>query len=119
MLSLLYWCEGSKNDRRVVFMNSDPLLVKAYLKLLRAAFSINEEKIRAVLHLHEYHNIKKAIKYWSKITKIKTNNFFIYHKNNSGKRKKTNYYGCLSIRYGDSKILDEILLIIRRFSEII
>lgn len=115
MLSLLYWCEGSKTDRRVIFINSDPNLIRSFLKLLRKSFSINENKMKAVLHLHEYHDKKIMLEYWAKITSIKQKNITIYNKKNSGKRKRDNYKGCISVRYGDSKVLDEIMLIIKRF----
>lgn len=115
ILSLLYWCEGSKTDRRVIFINSDPNLVRSFIELLRKSFSIDENKMKAVLHLHEYHNKKIMLKYWANITSIKLSNITIYNKKNSGKRKKDNYKGCISVRYGDSKVLDEIMLIIKRF----
>ncbi len=119
MLSLLYWCEGGKTDRRVTFINSDNQLIKLFLRLLRKSFIINENKLKALLHLHEYHNIAEMLEYWSKITGIKSENISVYNKKNSGKRKKEGYKGCISIRYGDSNVLDEIMLIIKRFYSII
>lgn len=118
-LALLFWGEGSKSDRRLVFMNSDPDMIKTFLSLLRKAYSIDENKIKAVLHLHSYHNPKKQIEYWSKVTKIRKENISVYHKKNKGIRKKDNYNGCISIRYGDVRILDELLLIIKRLAEFI
>ncbi|MDP2736383.1 MAG: hypothetical protein Q8O59_01200 [bacterium] len=115
MLALLYWCEGGKTDRRVTFINSDHNLIKSFLKLLRKSFIINENKLKALLHLHEYHNRKEMLEYWTNITGIKPENISVYNKKNSGKRKRDNYKGCISIRYGDSKVLDEIMLIIKRF----
>ncbi|MBA3047299.1 hypothetical protein KKC83_01435 [Patescibacteria group bacterium] len=117
-LSLLYWCEGAKTGRRVIFINSDPKMIKVYMLLFRKAFNLNEDKFKAVLHLHSYHNTKELVNYWSKLTKINKNYFTIYKKRNTGKRKKEDYKGCVSIRYGDSKIFDEIFLIINRFIDL-
>jgi len=115
MLSLLYWCEGGKTDRRVTFINSDPNLIKSFLSLLKSSFRINENKLKALLHLHGYHKRKEILKYWSDVTGIKQENISVYNKRNSGKIKREGYKGCLSVRYGDSNVLDEILLIIKRF----
>jgi hypothetical protein len=114
-LSLLYWCEGSKTGRRVDFTNSDPEMINVFLFLFRESFSIKEDKLRAVLHLHDYHDKNEMLKYWSKITGIEIKNFIVYNKKNSGINKKAGYRGCLSVRYGDVKILEEIFLIIKRF----
>ena len=118
-LALLFWGEGSKGERRLVFMNSDPDMIRVYLLLLRKSFKIRDDKLRAVLHLHSYHNKEELIEYWSRVTKIKKENIYVYKKSNTGKRKKENYKGCISLRYGDVRILDEILLIIKRFIKII
>lgn len=118
-LAMLYWGEGSKSGRRLVFMNSDPELIKTYLFLLRRAFVINDDKLKASLHLHGYHNQLEMIEFWSKLTGINKNNFSIYNKNNSGVNIKEGYKGCLSIRYGNVIIMDEIMLIIKRFQQAI
>lgn len=114
-LALLYWCEGSKTERTMTFVNSDSEMIKVYLNLLRNSFDIKEEKLSAWLHLHSYHNQSEMVNFWSKLTAIDKNKIHIYNKANSGLRKKENYKGCISIRYGDYRIFDEVMLIIKRF----
>jgi transcriptional regulator with XRE-family HTH domain len=115
-LAMLFWGEGSKNERRLVFINSDPEMIRVYLSLLRSSYEINEKKLRAVLHLHAYHKIFECKKFWSDLTKIDENRISIYKKKNTRKRTRENYQGCISIRYGDVRILDELILIVKRFS---
>jgi hypothetical protein len=115
-LALLYWAEGAKRERRLVFMNSDPDMVRIYLGLLRKSFKIKEEKISAVLHLHDYHDPTAMISFWSKISGIDKKKISVYNKKHSGLRRREDYKGCLSVRYSDFRILDEIMLIIKRFS---
>ena len=117
-LALLYWGEGAKTGRRMMFINSDPEMIKTFLHLLRKSYTVNEDKFRAVLHLHDYHDRDKMLKYWSKITAIPKEQISTYRKANTGKQKKENYKGCISIRYGDVKIMDEIFIIIDRFRKI-
>jgi len=117
LLAMLYWGEGYKNGRSLVFMNSDPEMIKSYLFLLRKSFKINESKLKAVIHLHEYHNQSETIKYWANVMKIDKKQISIYKKGNTGVRKKVGYMGCVSLRCYNSLIVDEILLIIKRFHQ--
>ncbi len=117
-LALLYWGEGAKTGRRMMFINSDPEMIKTFLYLLRKSFLVDENKFRAVLHLHDYHKDYEMLEYWSAFTKISKNRISIHRKENTGKQKKDNHRGCISIRYGDVRIMDEILEIVKRFKKI-
>ena len=117
--SLLYWCEGNKGEKEGVrFVNSDPTLVKTFLNLFRSSFLVDENKFRALMHLHEYHDEQKQKKFWSKITKIPENHFHkTFLKSNTKKRIKNEYPGCIAIYYNDCDISREIKLIYKVFSE--
>lgn len=104
LCAFLYWGEGAKTSKDLRFVNSDPKIIQTFLYLLRMSFEINDLKLRARLHLHEYHNEKKQLIFWSKITKIPIHRISIYRKPNTGKRIRLDYPGCISINYGDSKI---------------
>lgn len=117
-LALLYWGEGAKTSNGVDFINSDPKMIKVYLWLFRRSFNINESKFRIRPHLHNYHNQEEMIDYWSKVTGIPKNRFSIYNKPNTGINKKPGYKGCLSIRYGDSRIIKEVFIIIKRLESL-
>jgi len=117
--SLLYWCEGAKGVKAGVrFINSDPLLIKTFLILLRKSFEINERKLRVGLHLHQYHNEELQKEYWSKITKIPTIQFIrIYRKPNTRKRIREGYPGCATIYYYDNKLAKKLTSIYEAFIE--
>lgn len=116
---LMYWCEGSKmNDNVIQFTNSEPKLAKAFVGLLRKSFVLEENKFRVSLHLHNYHSVKKQIKFWSELLKISQSQFIKpYIKSNTGKRVKDDYQGCANIRYNDAKLAKELLGIGRAFLE--
>lgn len=76
---------------------------------------INENKFRAWVHLHKYHNEKEMVSFWSSITSIDKSKFFIYNKPHTGINRKPGYKGCISIRYNDSIIFKEVFIIINRF----
>lgn len=109
--SLLYWCEGGKNHYHgVSFTNSDPKLIKTFLCLLRNSFELDEKKFRPCIHLHEYHNPRKQLDFWSKITDIPKDQFIKpFRKPNTGKRIRTNYPGCIAIKYHSTAVARQLL----------
>lgn len=108
LCATLYWAEGSKRSPQAAFTNSDPSMVSTYLTLLRSAFVIDESKLYAWLHLHEYHSTQKQKQYWAKITNIDPERINIYVKPNTGKNSRQGYPGCISIRYGDVRLVKEL-----------
>ena len=116
--SLLYWCEGekSKNDRSLLFTNSDPLLVSAFLMHLRNGYNLDEAKFRVCIHLHDYHNPEKQLLFWSRATTIPLSQFIRpYKKANSGKNVREGYAGCASVRYHDARIARQVQAVARAF----
>lgn len=90
-------------------MNSDPKMIETFLKLFRIAFTTNESKFRALVHIHEYHNGEKQRKFWSELTKIPINQFSKnYLKPHTKKRIRDGYQGCIRIRYYDATIALEL-----------
>lgn len=110
----LYWAEGSKEKEygpgsRVVFSNSDPYMVKLFLKWLLEIIKIPKERIYLSIYIHESHrnNLEKAVNHWSKYTGFPTKAFNkIYFKKNkiSTKRRNIgeNYFGLLRISVTES-----------------
>ena len=109
LCSFLYWGEGNKTGYRVGFINSDPIMIGAFIKLFRRSFILNESKFRALVHLHEYHDETEIKKYWSKITNIPLSQFTkSYLKPHTGKIIRQGYKGTLRITYADTRIVDEL-----------
>ncbi len=118
LTSLLFWAEGSKLLVNVSFMNSDPTMIKVFLKLFREGFPLNESKFRILLHLHEYHNESEMILYWSTITGIPKAQFTkTYIKSHTKKRQHLNYKGCCKIKYYDARIARLLNEIYNTFAE--
>lgn len=118
--ALLYWCEGSKNksNSAVSFTNSDPEVIQYFLSVFRRSFNIDEKKFRGLIHLHEYHDAKKQLRYWSGITGIPASQFNKpFLKKHTGINKKENYPGCLNVKYYDSKIYKEIIFILKHLAK--
>lgn len=117
--ALVWWCEGNKNTTSVKFTNSDTTLISNFLYFLRVGFNINESKLRALVHIHQYHNDLEQKKFWSQITKIPLSQFHrSYEKPNTGKRSRENYPGCLALVYYDASVAKELKAIYNTFSEL-
>lgn len=117
--SLLYWCEGGKyTDSHIIFANSDPILIKTFVNLLRQSFKLDEKKFRVLVHIHEYHSDIKQKRFWSRITEIPISQFTqSYKKPHTKKRKRNNYPGCIRVSYYDAKVAKELKALYTVFSE--
>jgi hypothetical protein len=104
LCSFLYWGEGAKTSSTLNFTNSDPALIQTFLYLLRSGFNIEESKLSAFLHLHDYHDRSKQLQFWSKTTKIPEHRIGIYNKPHTGVVKREGYPGCISIRYSNVRL---------------
>lgn len=118
LCSLLYWAEGNKDQKGLIFVNSDPVMISTYLYLLRASFDIKEDKLRALVHIHEYHNEKEIKKFWAEKTRIPLSQFNkSYKKPNTGKRKRQGYKGSIKISYHDVRIAREMSSVYNMFAK--
>lgn len=118
LCAMVYWCEGAKsrNDQSFIFTNSDPTLVRTFLGLFRKGFVLDEKKFRVAMHLHDYHDEKKQLLFWSKVTNIPLPQFLrSYRKPHTGKQIHEGYAGCISVRYHDVEVAREIQAIARAF----
>ena len=116
---MLYWAEGwKKNSGCIAFSNSNPKMIQLFLKFLREICGIYENRLRVVLHLYENQKELELKKFWSKITRIPLKQFnkSHIHKGKSGTYKKKSKYGTLSLRYGDKKLLKQILKLIEEYT---
>lgn len=118
LLSFLVWAEGDKELSCLGFSNSDPKMINTFLYLLRHSFHLDETKLRGLVHLHEYHNEKKVLDFWSKTTNIPLDQFTkSYLKPHTGKRIKKGYMGSMHIKYFDFQVARELAYIYNMFAD--
>lgn len=68
----LYWAEGNKKNRRLVFSNSDPKMIKVCIKWLTGCLKIPMSDIYCQVGINQIHKDRVNIveEYWSEITGI-------------------------------------------------
>jgi predicted transcriptional regulator len=104
--AIAYWCEGSKNkpyrrSDRVAFMNSDPALVRFFLRFLEAACVARDQLIFRV-YIHEDADAELALQHWLDVTQAQAAQFrcpALKRHNPRTMRKNIGdgYHGCLRI----------------------
>jgi len=105
---ILYWAEGSKQKSNnvsapVSLGNSDPEIIRIFIKWLYEFFKLNPDDLEIRLYIHETGDEMRSKKYWSKITKIPVYKFHktVFKKHNIKTNRKFNnrrYYGLLEVR---------------------
>lgn len=100
MAASLYVGEGAKRDDHLAFANSDPLVIKTWVTLLRNNFEIDERKFACQLMLSVGMPEQDLMQFWSNLTAIPLKRF---HKSsikpNPGKIRRENYKGVCMVRY--------------------
>ena len=112
--AIAYWCEGAKNKpnrkpSRVVFINSDPGLIKFFLLFLDVA-GVNRHDLVLRVHIHENADAEAAHRFWREVTGAHPSQFRAPTlKHHNPKTVRTNvgedYHGCLRIDVRRSAVL--------------
>ncbi len=108
---MLYYGEGAKTGTTVDLANSDPNILKLFLKFLRNICGINERRLRFYLYCFSDQNKIQLIKFWCKELKVNRDSFTrpYVRDTKKGKISRRMPYGVLHIRYSDKKLLGKIL----------
>jgi predicted transcriptional regulator len=125
---MLYWAEGHKrnNKNAVDFVNSDPAMIKLFVKFLRVCFNVEDEEIsiRCSAYLDNDLCQDDIENYWLNITELDVSNLTSFiegnyaNKNSKGKRKKFRSYGMCCIRVHDTKIIQQIYGSIKEYGSL-
>jgi predicted DNA-binding protein YlxM (UPF0122 family) len=103
---MLYWAEGYKGGMGIDFANSDPDMIRLFLKFLRQICGIGESRLRVYLYAYEDQNIDALKDFWSKITQIPLVQFSkpYIRKHNLCFNGRKMPYGLIHIRYYDKRL---------------
>ncbi len=123
MLAMLYLGEGSKYNARsgLALGNSDPGIIKLFIKLLKECYEKSVDQLRCWLSYRADQNLNTLIDFWSKITTIPVGQFYRTKPDSRsiGKRTlKTDYRGvCVVSCLKSTKIQLELETIARLIIE--
>jgi hypothetical protein len=104
--AIAYWCEGGKSKShrpsdRVMFINSDPALIRFFLRFLDAA-GTPRTRLRFRVYIHENADVAAAQQFWLDVTGATADQFAaptLKHHNPVTVRKNVgkSYHGCLRV----------------------
>jgi len=103
----LFLGEGSKKNKfNVALANSNPQILRLFLKFLREICGVEERKIRSALNIFNDINTRVAVRFWSKMTKISTDriNTITVRKSKGGTYKNKSRWGTLTIYIPNVKL---------------
>jgi hypothetical protein len=67
--SMLFWAEGSRSPNRVAVTNSDPELIRLFVRFLRGWFAVAPEELRVACNLHvdTEHEQRRLETFWLEV----------------------------------------------------
>ncbi len=113
----LYWAEGSKEKEHrpgsnMIFNNSDPAMIKVFLKWLVEVCEVSPINITLEIYIHEnsVNQVKSVQNHWSEITGFPISALQrVYYKQNKISTNRKNignlYYGSLRVKVNASSVL--------------
>ncbi|HEY4479087.1 MAG TPA: hypothetical protein VI981_01905 [Candidatus Paceibacterota bacterium] len=116
--AMLYWAEGynSPKGKGVDFANSNPQMIKLFLKFLRTTYELDEKRFRIYLYCYADQDVKGIISFWAETTDIPTSQFLKpYIRQDFRIDGRKMLHGLIHIRYHDKKLLIEIKNLIKYY----
>ena len=114
----LYWGEGTKSHiAELAMANTDPSIIKFFIKWLSQCFDISKETLKVQLHLYQDMDVEKELFFWARTLCLSTQQFIkpyikqsflkdINHKGGFG-------HGTCSVKIGNARLSEKVLMAIK------
>jgi transcriptional regulator with XRE-family HTH domain len=111
----LYAGEGSKTDGKVVFANTNVEMIRFFCSWLRRHFTVDENRLRIRVYLHEGLDVDRAETHWSSVTGVPRAQFQRPYRARADPsiRATKHEYGCVYVTYCCSRTHREIMGLVR------
>ena len=118
-LAVLYFGEGSKKNIETAIGNSDPLILKFFIMILRNIYHLNDDKMKCELYLRADQNPEKIKHFWAKALGLPLNNFKQVNidKRTIGSKTYSSYKGVCNVRCGNVAIKRKLMYLAEMFFE--
>lgn len=117
----LYWGEGNKLNKNTVKLgNSDPVLLRNFIKFLIRFFHIKKRNLKFHLHIFSDIKVNDSYNYWMKELKIRKDQFYkptITRTGKLGTYRNKSKYGVLTIYYGNTKLKNRIVELLAEIAQ--
>ena len=118
-LAMLYLGEGNKKALETGMGNTDPVVLRIFISILKKNYTIDVNKFRCELYLRADQNPLREKKFWSESLSIPLERFMYVHKDvrTRGTMTRVNYHGVCMVRLGNVAIQRKLLNISKVFCE--
>jgi transcriptional regulator with XRE-family HTH domain len=115
---MLYWCEGYKSRGSVQLVNTDPVLIKTFLKFLRESCGVIDENIKIKIYFYQDLRSKdEVVDFWLSLTSLTKDNIqSIVVKEGKTEKKRRREYGMCVIMVHSTKLINHIYGAIQEYS---
>jgi hypothetical protein len=115
----LYWGEGTKANKNSVRLgNTDPALVRIFIKFLRDICGIDEKKLRFGLQIFSDMNPAEALNFWVRELRSDKSRFqkpIITPSRGKGTYRRKTKYGVLTVYFNNKKLREVIVKELNRY----
>ena len=109
----LYWGEGNKRIQgQVSLNNTDPKVLRFYLKWLIDSLKVDKEKIKVCLHLYRDMEVEREMNFWVNVLGIPKNQFlkpYIKDSNRTGLDQKGFGHGTCGLMVNNVRLKERII----------
>jgi hypothetical protein len=120
---MLFWAEGSRNRNRVEFVNSDPAMVKFFLRFLRECYEVPDEKVVVTCNLFADHveGQRDIEQYWLDLLELpwgclRKSTVNTYSKYSQKKRRNRLPYGTCRLAVHDTQLVHHVYGAIQEYA---
>lgn len=108
----LYWGEGNKSNKLSVRLgNTDPELIKIFLRFLRTIYRIDGKKLQFGLQIFSDMSPHKSLQFWQRHLKVSPSQFYkvvVTPARSLGTYRIKNKHGVLTVHFNNRKLRDII-----------
>lgn len=121
---MLYWGEGSKYRGSLRFTNSDPDMIRLFMKFLRLCFPIEDTRITVAINAHLNNGLtqKEIEEFWLGVTALDRSQLRkgIYGKHSSASKKlrRNLLYGTVCVSVHDTKVVQTVYGSINEYASV-
>jgi hypothetical protein len=118
MATMLYWGEGTKARSDLSLINSDPYMLKLFIRFLRIEMAVPDDKIRISIQHHttDEKDIARIIQYWLEWLELPLSTTVSTQlKIGTSSRKKRYINGFCTISVGSVEIVQQIFGAIQEY----
>lgn len=111
---MLYWGEGTKSRNLMAISNSDPEVLRFFLKFAKECFNVPQEKIRISIQCYnDKHSVEDIEEYWQKTLELPKSSFtktILNHVSSYSKNKRCGicHYGTVQIRISGVQFIQQV-----------